>query len=119
PFLTFSVPHGGGATSITREIAPWCRVAYKELLYQVGLARGGSLIPEKTYIREFQGCIVYVSKVRGTNLEDVLIYRLKDNKVEGYTRADTGTIGFNPSNRVISVMLENANDVSFREGHRE
>jgi lipopolysaccharide export system permease protein len=103
---------------INLEVAPRCRVLYKELLFQVGMARGASLIPEKTYIKDFPGVIVYVSEVHGTNLEDVLIYEMRKNRVEGYCRADQGSIQFDTSNRVITVVLYNATRVSFMEGHR-
>src|SRR5262245_8128030 len=103
PIFLLSVAFSIVAAVINLEVAPRCGVLYKELLFQVGMARGGSLIPEKTYIKDFPGAIVYVSKVRGTNLEDVLIYEMRDNQVESYTRADEGTIHLDVSNRVISV----------------
>jgi len=118
PVLLLSLALSVVAGVINLEVAPQCRVIYKQLLYQVGLAKGSSLIAEKSYIKDFPGCIVYVSKVRGTNLEDVLIYRLTDGKVESYTRADDGTVHLDPDTRVISVTLFKASTVFFEQGHR-
>src|SRR5439155_1522980 len=86
PVLLFSAALSGVAAIINLQIAPQCRVAYNQLLFQVGLSRPGHLLPEKTYIKDFPGCIVYVSKVRGTNLEDVLIYQLNADRIESYSR---------------------------------
>jgi lipopolysaccharide export system permease protein len=118
PVLLLSVVLSLVAAGINMQVAPVCRVIYKQLLYQVGMAHGASFLQEKTYIKDFPGCIVYVSKVRGTNLEDVLIYRLEDEKVASYSRADEGTIDFNASNHVISVVLFKATTVFFRDGHQ-
>src|ERR1043166_1375510 len=118
PVLLLSAALSGVAAMIKLQIAPQWRVAYNKLLFQVGLSHTGTLLPEKTYIKDFPGCIVYVSKVRGTNLTDVLIYQLNADRIESYSRADQGTIQINPSNNVISVVLSNATRVSFREGQK-
>src|SRR6266487_1853909 len=118
PVLLLSVALSGVAAIINLQIAPQCRVAYNQLLFQVGLRQTGRILPEKTYIKDFPGCIVYASKVRGTNLEDVLIYQLNAERIESYSRADQGTIQINPSNNVVSVVLSNATRVLFREGQR-
>jgi lipopolysaccharide export system permease protein len=118
PVLLLSVALSGVAAVINLQVAPSCRVAYKDMLFNIGLGQAGSFIPEKTYIKDFPGCIVYVSKVRGTNLEDVLIYELREDKIESYNRADSGVIQFNPSNNVITVVLSNSYHLFFREDRR-
>ena len=40
PILLLSVLLSGVAAAVNMQVAPWCRVAYKELLYQTGLASG-------------------------------------------------------------------------------
>jgi lipopolysaccharide export system permease protein len=97
------------------DIAPRCRVAYNNLLLRAGLARTLSLLPEKTYIRYFPGNIVYVNKVRGTNLEDVLIYTLGEDRVNSYVRAETGTMSIDPANNVLTVRLFNLNRIFFTQ----
>lgn len=118
PVLLLSVALSGVAAFINLQIAPYCRLAYKDMLFKIGMGRAGSFIPEKTYIKDFPGCIVYVSKVRGTNLEDVLIYRLREDKIESYNRADYGVIQINPSNNVVTVVLTNSYHLFFREDRR-
>jgi lipopolysaccharide export system permease protein len=118
PVLLLSVALSGVAALINMQLAPQCRIAYKSLLYQVGMTRTGNLIPAKTYIKDFPGAIVYVSKVQGTNLEDVMIYQLRDDKIESYSRAESGSIHINASNNVLSVILYNETSVFFRDGRR-
>jgi len=103
---------------INMEIAPRCRVAYREMLIPV-MAQTSLLLPEKTYIRHFTNSIVYVSKVRGTNLEDVFICTLSDNKVDSYIRAERGTFHFEPVVNQLTVRLINFNRISLAKSGDE
>ena len=119
PVLLLSMALSGLAAIINLELAPRCRIAYKGLLYKVGLAKTLGVIPERTYIKDLDtNCIVYVSKVEGARLEDVQIYQLRDNKVESYNRADRGLVQFNPTNNTITVVLANTYSVTVGEGQQ-
>lgn len=118
PVLLLSVALSGLAAMINLEIAPRCRVAYREILIPV-VAQSSLLLPEKTYIRHFTNSIVYVSKVRGTNLEDVLIYRLNGNTVDSYIRAERGSFRFDAKANVLTVRLLNYNQILFAGGRDE
>ncbi len=115
PVLALSLVLAGACAFVTMHLGPKCRVHYKELLREVGLARVTSLIPEKTYIRDFAGAIIYVSEVNGPYLDGVLAYRLKGDKVESYTRASSGEIVFSPSNNLVFVRLTNSVLTEFGE----
>src|SRR6266702_1485799 len=71
PILLLGVCLSGVCAVINLQVAPQCRVAYKKLL-ALGITRLGAFLPEKTYIKDFPGLIVYADKVRGTNVSDVL-----------------------------------------------
>lgn len=121
PVLILSVLCSAAAAYINLDLAPRCRMAYKRLIAQGGLAQSANLIPERTYITDLDtNCIIYVGKVSGTNLEDVLIYEWRDNKVESYNRADNGVIQINtrlPAPMVVlTVVLSNAYSVTVRDG---
>jgi lipopolysaccharide export system permease protein len=119
PVLLLSVALSGVSALINLQLAPQCRLAYKKLILSVGVAQAAGSIPERTYIKDFNtNCIVYISRVRETNLEDVLVLKLRDNRYESYSRAERGVISFNPSNRVFTVILSNAHQVFFREDGR-
>lgn len=118
PVLMLSVVLSGVAACINLQIAPQCRMAYKRLIAQAGFARSVSLIPERTYIKDLNtNCVVYVSKVDGTNLHGVLIYEWRNDKVESYNRAETGVLQFDLANSVLTVVLSNAFSVTVREGN--
>jgi len=116
PVLILSVLLSGVAAYINLDLAPRCRMAYKRLIAQSALAQSASLIPERTYIKDYTNCIIYIGKVEGANLEDVMIYEWRDNKVESYNRADTGVLQIDTKQNVQTVILTNAYSVSIREG---
>ena len=118
PILLLSVLLSGVAALINCYVAPQCRLAYKSLLFSLGPGRAANAIPEKTYLKDFPGYIVYLSKVRENQLENVLMYQLRDDKVESYSRADGGVVHFDVTNNVVSVVLTNSYQIFFREGHR-
>src|SRR5258708_35058061 len=116
PIFLLSVALSGICALINMEVAPQCRVAYKKLL-ALGITRLGTALPEKTYIKDFPGLIVYADKVRGSNLSAILIYKLSD---ESYIRAAGGTIQVDPANpSVLWVRLLRAWRVSRAEEQRE
>ncbi len=118
PILLLSVALSGACALVNMEVAPLCRVAYKRLL-SLGITRLGAFLPEKTYIKDFPGLIVYADKVRGTNLSDVLIYKLSEQAVESYVRAGSGHIQVDPANpAVLHVQLFDAWRVGMVNGER-
>lgn len=103
---------------INLQIAPLCRVAYKQLLFEIGTTPGGLLLPAKTFIKDFPGRIVYVGRVDGTNLEDILIYNLEGERVESYIRAAAGRLQFDRARQIIQVDLFDAWRIGLLEGRR-
>lgn len=117
PVLVLSILLSGVAACINLEIAPRCRTAYKKLIMQAGFARSVSFIPERTYITDLNtNCVVYVSKVDGTNLHGVLIYEWRNDRMESYNRAESGVLHVDVANSVLTVVLSNAFSVTVREG---
>ena len=107
PVLLLSVACSGLTAMINMQWAPQCRVAYNELLFSIRNARPSTFIPERTYITDLStNSIVYVRKIRGTNLEDVLIYTLgESNRMENYVSARRGTLVFEPASNKVRVTL--------------
>src|ERR1041385_3085199 len=78
---------------VNLQVAPECRVAYRSLLFHVGLERSTSLIAEDRPMDDFPGYILYVKKKSGTNLQDVSIYTLDaDGKMTNYIHAARATV---------------------------
>ena len=103
------------SAAINLYVAPQCRVAYKRFLSSVGMNQVMMALPEKTFIKDFSGYIVYLGKVRGPELKDILIYKLdKQGKVDSYIRASEGRI--QTEGPVIHVQLLDAWRVTLVDG---
>jgi len=117
PVLLLSLALSIVCAWVNLQIAPQSRTAYKKLLLGAGAASIGTLLPEKTFIKDFPGRIIYVGSVRGSQLEDILLYELNDEgKVEFYVRAAEGTLKFDAANRKVTVEVRDAWRVGWREG---
>jgi len=118
PVLLFSVFLSGICALVNMEIAPRCRVAYKQLLWSTGISRAGAFLPEKTFIKDFSGYVVYLGSVKGPNLKDVLLYKLDtaNDRVEWYVRASEGRL--KSSGNIVQLQLFDAWRIDLKEGTR-
>jgi lipopolysaccharide export system permease protein len=109
PVLLLSVALSGVSALINTQVAPWSRVAYKQLIAAVGLSKFSTLLQEKTFIRDFDKRIVYLGKVDGTNLSNILVYDLDSSgQVEAYISASSGRISVDVTNGNVRVELFDA-----------
>src|SRR5216684_1179051 len=108
PILGLSFALSGVCTFINLEVAPPCRVAFKKLLFAVGINRASAGLPENTFITDFPGRIVYIRKVNGPLLKDITIYNLEGEKVESYIRAAGGEVHLDRTNNVVNIQLTDA-----------
>jgi len=118
PILLLSVALSSICALVNMQVGPQCRVAYKELLLSMGMKRAGAFLPEKTFIKDFPGRIVYVNNVEGNHLSDILVYDLEDGKVQSYVRASEGWLRVDPTNQTIHVQLINAWRLVLEDGKR-
>src|SRR5688500_1094212 len=114
PILLLSLLLCGVCALFNLWIAPQCRNAYKNLIYQHGSRTISNLITEDRFIDEIPGMILYVRKKDGNELEDVRIYVLKTNEISERISAESGRIIVNDRNTTISfelskVVLEHRN----------
>jgi len=117
PVLLLGVATSGVSAWINLQLAPQCRTAYKALIDEIKTTRLSSFIPERTYITEFKGTMVYVSRVDGTNLENLLIYAYnQSNEVVNYIRAQRATYSVDPTNNLLEVHLIHGDSVRMEEG---
>ena len=89
-------------------IAPHCRGAYKDLIFQFGARTISTLITEDRFIDEIPGMILYIRKKNGDELEDIRIYNLKETEITNRVSAASGKINFDPQGQTIQFQL---NDV--------
>lgn len=79
PVLLLSVVLSGLAGWFNLQFAPQCRVAYKELLLRLGVQQATGFLAENQFIRDFPGYVIYVGKVEGENLRNLIIYEMSTN----------------------------------------
>ena len=115
PILLMSVVFSGVCAVVNMHVAPHCRIAYKKLLFDFTTRQAGLLIPEKTFIKDFPNFIVYAGEVNGTNLQDVVVYNLNDDKVESYIRASEGHFEVDPARQMVRVYLNDAWTISVKD----
>lgn len=56
--------------------APKCRVVYKDIIYNLGQHNPETLLSEGRFVKDIPGYIIYVGKIDGDKIYDVLISRL-------------------------------------------
>jgi predicted methyltransferase MtxX (methanogen marker protein 4) len=83
------------------------------------MGRVATSLPEKTFIRDFPNRIVYIGKVTGSDLKDILIYNLdKQGMVDNYIRAAEGRFTVERNSQVIQLQLMHQVRVTLFEGAR-
>jgi lipopolysaccharide export system permease protein len=115
PILLMSVVFSGMCAVVNLQLAPYCRVAYKRLLFEFGARQVGLFLQEKTFIKDFPDRIVYAGEVDGNKMRDVLIYNLNDDRVESYIRASEGRLELDRTNQIVRVYLTDAWSVAVKE----
>ena len=93
PILLLSLALCALSALVNMEVAPRCRVAYKNLLASAGIGVANIGIPEGRFLKDFDGYILYVGKNRGGNLQEVMILSLKDQtNIDQVISAPSGTV---------------------------
>lgn len=92
------------------QIAPQCRVAFKALQWQAtgGALKSGNptLVTEGQYV-ERGSFTIYARKTRGTQMEDVLVYQLKNGQRLLDARAESGEIIPDATGQEAKLILRN------------
>ncbi len=105
PVVLLSIFVSGLSALMTLEIAPKCRVLYKELLYRAGLERAATFLPEDQFVDSLPGYILYVGEREGDLLKDVLIYELEDKVTVKKISASEGTLKIDPDSESATLDL--------------
>ena len=105
PVILLSLALCALSALVNLEIAPRCRVAYKNLIDSLRIEFSNAQLPEGRVIKDFPGYIVYVGKNRRGNLEDVILYTAADNMT---VRAKRGRLDVDIPNQEIRLSLYEA-----------
>ncbi len=108
PILLLSLALSGVCAVINLDIAPRCRVAYKSLLFHLGMENSTTLIPEDRFVDDIPGYIIYVRKREGELLRDVRFYVLRTNEISQKISAAEGRLVQNSSDKKTYLQLNDA-----------
>lgn len=113
PILLLSLALCVVSAIVNMEVAPRCRMAYKDLVSRLRIELTNLQLPEGRFIKDFPGHIFYVGKNQRGNLEDVIVFVLKDqtNKLTSI-HAQTGKVEMDTTNKTILVHLYDAKTIS-------
>lgn len=79
PILLLSVVLSGLSAWFNMQLGPQCRMAYKALLFRIGAERPTALVQENQFVRLSTNYIIYVGKVDGPNLRNLVVYQMDTN----------------------------------------
>lgn len=115
PVLWIGGLASGVSALATLEVAPRCRVAFKEMTYALGMARPTALLVEQRYITDFPGWTIYIGKRHGeAEFERVLLYEMREGQLVQRIHARRARVTANPAQREIIFQLFEAE--VFRRG---
>src|SRR5205823_9207482 len=81
PVLLLSLALCGICAWFNLWIAPECRGAYKNIVFELGSRTIGNLITEDRFIDEIPGYVIYIRKKQGDEMEDVRVYTVEKNQI--------------------------------------
>jgi lipopolysaccharide export system permease protein len=117
PILLLSIALCAVSALVNMEIGPRCRVAYTTMLDNLRGEFFNTQLPAGTFIREFPGYIIRVDKNDRGNLQNVLIWTLKDQgPFERTVHAPRGKVEVDAPNKRINLFLYDGKVVSMSEG---
>lgn len=111
PILLLSLALCGLSALVNLEIAPRCRVAYNQLLFDLRVEFSNVLFPEGRFIKDFEskGYLFYVGKNRKGALQDVMVFTLKNQtNIEASVHAPRGKMEVDEVNRRLDLVLYDA-----------
>lgn len=92
PVLALSLGFSVLCAWVNLDLAPRCRVQYRELLFRLGKADPTAFLVENSFLTDLPGYVVYIGKKRGDNLENILLNRLEGGELIQRTRAPRGQV---------------------------
>ena len=118
PILLLSLALCALSAIVNMEIGPRCRVAYTNIRYKLLADLTGTQLPERTYIKDLnKDYIIHVDKNRGGELEDVMVWVLKnETNMVNYIRATRGKLDVDVANKRIRLVLYDGKSLDLREG---
>jgi lipopolysaccharide export system permease protein len=121
PVLLLSLVFSVACAWVNMDLAPRSRVAYKRLLYQIGVERTSSILQENQYQEISPNIILYAARTRGTKLDGLRLEQVyvsivapetapgaakTSSSLPGWSRAPEGWVEVQGKN--VTLILTNA-----------
>ena len=116
PILLLSVALCALSALVNMEIGPRCRVAYTNILFNLKAQLSTAMLPEGRYIKEVPGYIFHVEKNRGGELQDVMVWVLKDETFVTFVRAARGKLEVDAPKKEATLILYDGKIVDLVDG---
>lgn len=101
PVILFSILMAGLSAWINLQIAPQCRTAYKQLVFDLAKQNPAALLSEKTFVTEVPNHVIYIRELNRDpaqphrwTMNHVLLNRLQDGELIQRTRALRGEVEY-------------------------
>ena len=101
PVIVFSLLMSGLCALINLEIAPRCRTAYKQLVYDLAKTNPSALLSENTFVTEVPDHVIYIGQLeRNTanphhwTMRNILLNRMDQDELIQRTRAARGEVEY-------------------------
>jgi lipopolysaccharide export system permease protein len=105
PILLLSIALCGLCAWFNLWVAPQCRKAYKNIVFELGSRSVANLITEDRFIDEIPNLIMYIRKKHGDDLEDVRVYTIENNQIRERILAKKGILFYDDAARTIRFDL--------------
>jgi lipopolysaccharide export system permease protein len=106
PVLLFGVLGVLAGVAINFEFMPWARVAYHVELGNAVRLKPLSFIVPRTFIREFQGKVLYVGEKKDQGVKDFWMWELDgQGRVKNSIRAESGSFDFDEKTSELILNL--------------
>jgi lipopolysaccharide export system permease protein len=113
PILIFSLLLCGVSAVMNMEVAPRCRVAYKEMRHDFTAMLNNLQLPEGRPIKDFKDLILYIGKNPNGELEDVKVFFLQDEtNMVGKVDSPRGRLRIDTTNQIVTLLLFDTQGVS-------
>lgn len=108
PILVLSLLLCGVCACFNMYVAPQCRNAYKNIVFELGTRSINNLITEDRFIEEIPGIVLYARKKHGDKMQDVRLYTLEKNEITKRISAKSGIIIYDQAAQNIRFTLFDA-----------
>jgi LPS export ABC transporter permease LptF len=111
PVLILGLLFSGLCAWVNMQLAPQCRVAYKNLLYQMATTNPAGMIREKQYNEFPGGWSIYAHNVKNQELHGVKVYQIENTNSLLLITAPSGRFTVQSNEMILTLIDANTTQV--------